>query len=86
MHNFQKISDLVRSRVLFYANSTYGFQNDLYDLSTACYVVGPNATEAPPQTTPFIVSNTTGASGGGAMELRNYAVPSSSQPNSYFYD
>lgn len=67
-----------RSRVLFYANSSYGFQNDLYDTSTACYVVGPTSTEMSTSggstTLPFIISNTPGASGGGAIELRNYVL------------
>ena len=58
-----------RSRVLFYANSTYGFQNDLYDQSTSCFVVGPGATNLPQNTLGYEVSNTVGASGGGAIEL-----------------
>lgn len=69
-----------RSRVFFYANSTYGFQNDLYDTSTACYVVGPGATNLPSQTVGYEVSNTSGASGGGAIELIDYMyTPADSQ-------
>ncbi len=69
-----------QNRVLL-TSTTTGFQNNLYGTSYNCFVVGPGATNHPvTDNTPYVVSNTTGASGGGAIELRDY----DSFQNSYF--
>jgi hypothetical protein len=61
-----------QNRVLLTSTSatTAGFQNNLYGTSYDCYVVGPTTSNLPfNDSTPYVVSNTTGASGGGAIEL-----------------